>query len=131
MPLLDVSFMTVDPMLADVFSVQRRNDVIGENGRTIPTVYQTFPKVKGVVTMQSPGELMRRDDSQSVPNRIFIATRFRIQKASVLGEASHQPDLITWNGVVYTVEEVLPYSRYGKGVYEVIAASMNAMDRPQ
>ena len=132
MPLLDVSFVVDDPMLADVFAVQRRNDIVGNNGRTLPTVYQTFPRVRGVVTQQDPAEMLKRDDSSSVPSRIFIATRHRIQKASRDPDGrSYQPDLITWNGVVYTVVEVLSYSRYGRGVYEVIAASMNAMDRPQ
>jgi hypothetical protein len=131
MPLLDVSFVTQDPMLSDVFAVQRRDDVVGENGRTLPTVYQTFTRVRGVITFQSPGDLLRRDDSQSVPNRIFIATKFKIRKASVENGRSYQPDLITWDGIVYTVEEVMPYHRYGKGVYEVIASSQNAMDRPQ
>ena len=131
MPLLDVSFVVDDPMLSDVFAVQRRNDVIGDSGRPLPTVYQTFPKVRGVVTQQSPAELLRRDDSQIVPKRIFIATRFQIRGASRDERGSYQPDWITWAGVVYTVEEVLPYSRYGRGIYEVIATSMNAMDRPQ
>lgn len=131
MPLLDVSFVVDDPMFADWVAVQRRNDVVGTNGRTVPTVYQTFPRVRGVITQQDPQELMRRDDSQSVPRRIFFATRFQCRGASQEGDASYQPDLITWNGTIYTVQEVLSYSRYGRGIYEVIAASMNAMDRPQ
>jgi hypothetical protein len=34
---------------------------------------------------------------------------------------TNQPDEITWNEIVYTVQEVFPYSRFGKGIYEAIA----------
>jgi hypothetical protein len=34
------------------------------------------------------------------------------------------PDIITWNGMDYLVTQVLPYSRFGAGVYEVHADAM-------
>ncbi len=127
MPLLDVSFMTSDPMLADVFTVTRRTDVIDDFGRTAPTAVETFNDVVGVVTQQDPADLMRRDDGQMVPRMIFVASTFLFRGASV----GYQPDIITWNGTGYTVKHVMNYSRFGAGTVEVVAESMQAMDNPQ
>lgn len=135
MPMLDVSWVTRDPMLADSFDVFRRRDLVDTNGRTAPTVVETFPGVVGVVTQQSPGDLMRREEGQIVPRRIFIAACFKFYGASretgwALPE-DFQPDLVEWNGTTYVVTEVMSYGRYGRGVWEVVAESMSAVDVPQ
>lgn len=127
MPLLDVSFMTSDPMLADTFTVTRRTDVVDDKGRTTPTTVATFNDVVGVVTQQDPADLMRRDDGQMVPRMIFVASTFLFRGAT----AGFQPDIITWNGTAYTIKHVMNYSRFGAGTVEVIAESGNAMDAPQ
>jgi hypothetical protein len=126
MPDLDVSFMTDDPMLADVFDVKRRTDVVSSKGRTTPTTVQTFNNVSGVVTQEDPADLMRNPDAQFERRRIFVATSFLLRSVST----GYQPDVITWNGCDYTVVKVLPYSRFGGGTIEVIAESMQAMDPP-
>lgn len=126
MPLLDVSDVVSDPMLADMFSVTRRTDVVNNKGRTTPTPDETFENLTGVITQQDPADLMRRDDGQMVPRLIFIASRFAFRNVST----GYQPDLITWNGTVYTVKQVYPYSRYGQGLYEAVAESMTAVDAP-
>jgi len=126
MPDLDVSFVTCDPMLADSFDVIRRTDPVGSNGRTIPTAEESFPSLTGVVTQQDPADLMRRDDGQMVPRMIFVASVFAFRNASV----GYQPDQIVWNGTTYTVKQVYPYSRFGPGMYEAVAESMNATDAP-
>lgn len=132
MPGLDVSWVVSDPMLADVISVVRRQDVRGTNGRAVPTVTETWPAITAVVTQQSPADLLRRDDSEIVPRRIFVASTFCFRGATRDAQGLNwMPDLITWNGTQYLVTEVLPYSRYGVGIYEVIAESMTAVDVPQ
>lgn len=143
MPLLDVSWVVGDPMLADVFNVTRRTDVVGANGRTTPTAAEQFAAVVGVVTQQSPADLLRRDDSQVVPRRIFVASRFAFRNASRSqdGAAQYQPDQILWpvnrdgtpaaGATLYTVEQVYPYSRYGAGIYECVAAAQQAVDPAQ
>jgi galactose-6-phosphate isomerase len=130
MPMLDVSFMALDPMFADTFDVKRRTETVDVHGRT-QKGSQDFTRVVGTVTQQSPSDLMRRDDSQIVPRRIFVATRFQLFNACKVGSQQYQPDLITWNGTMYTVTDLLPYSRFGKGFYEVIAQAFNAVDEPQ
>jgi len=125
MPQLDVSFMLVDPMLADTFDVRRRREVLVNGRATVEN--QDFLGEVGVVTQDSPSELMKRDDAQTVPRRIFVATMFQAQ-GIVEG---YQADQVMWNGTTYTVISCLPYSRYGQGFYEIIAESQKAMDTPQ
>jgi hypothetical protein len=127
MPELDVSFVLFDPLLCDTFDVTRRLDVIDQHGRSNPTPEQFFPDVMGVVTQESPSDLLREPDLQRVPRSIFVASEFAFRGAST----SHQPDVISWCGTDYTVTSVLPYGRYGEGFYEVIAKSTVAIDDPQ
>lgn len=134
MPMLDVSWVTTDPMMADTFDVERRQDVIGANGRTTPTVVETFMALVGVVTQQDPADLMRRDDGQIVPRRIFVASPFAFRGATKDGPplpVGFQPDLISWNGTKYVVTNVMSYQRFGRGFSEVVAESMTAVDTPQ
>lgn len=121
MPFLDVSFVTQDPMLADRFDVRRRLDVVGLNGRVSATPDQFYTGLIGVITLEEPvgttNNLIRTEDSQSVNRRIFVAAKFQFIDAS----NGRQPDEITWDGEIYTVEKAVPYSRYGNGIYECIA----------
>lgn len=126
MPQLDVSFLTVDPMLADTFDVVRRREVMVNGRATVDE--ESFLDEMGVVTQESPAELMKTADLQNVPRRIFVASMFQFYGAL----EGYQPDDIIWNGTVYTVVVNLPYSRFGAGFYEVIAeAQKRAMDTPQ
>ena len=143
MPQLDVSFVVDDPMFRDVFNIARRQDAVDTHGRTNIVTTETLLAVGGTITQQDPASLMRRDDEQHVPRRIFLASRtaFRPVSRSPDGTVQYQPDQITWpvaddgsllpQSTVYTVEQVFPYSRYGGGLYECVATSMNAIDVPQ
>lgn len=115
MPGLDVGFMTENPLVADTFAVQRRTETL-VHGRVVIVPGTLFTNVVGVVTQQDKAVLMRREDGQTIPRRIFIAARFQFLAAS----PGVQPDEVTWNGTTYTVEESLPYSRYGSGHYQAI-----------
>jgi hypothetical protein len=124
MPQLDVSFMLSDPMLADCFTVTRRADVVGANGRTTPTIVDVFEGITGVVTQQDPADLMREPDGQMVPHSIMVCTCFAL-RGVVVGA---QPDIITFNGTDFLVKTVFAYSRFGNGTYEAVATSMTATD---
>lgn len=117
MPSLDVSFVLTDPMIADTFDVKRRGSQVGEDGRVVP-YERLIRNQKGVITQQDASVLMRAEDAQLVPKSIFIATRFQ---AMAGGTESHLPDLIIWDGGTYEVTSCLPYRKYGRGFYEVIA----------
>jgi hypothetical protein len=124
--MLDVSFVILDPMIADTFSVTRRAETIDSKGR--PSLGSVVtPNLVGVVTQSDPSKLERKDDSGTVPRVISVVTKFAIRGLV----AGFQPDLITWNGTDYLVDNVSPYSRFGGGFYEAIAASMTATDTPQ
>lgn len=126
MPMLDVSFVTADPMLADTFSVRRQAQTISDKGR-VETTNTLFENLTGVVTQQDPAELMKRDDGQFVPRSIFVASRFAFRNVV----EGFQPDIIIWNGTEYWVRQVYSYSRFGTGMYEVVASSQTAIDQPQ
>lgn len=117
MPLLDVSFVLDDPTLADTFDLQRRIESVGTNGRVSIVLGDLLVGCLGVVTQQSPGDVMRQEAGMSVPKRIFVASRTQF----IALAPGLQPDEITWNGAVYAVESVFPYSRYGSGFYECVA----------
>lgn len=117
MPLLNVAFMTTDPMVADCFDVRRRLNVVGLNGRVSAEPDQLFQGMLGVVTQQNPADLIKTEDGQSIPRRILICSPFQF----IAIAPGQQPDEVTWNGTVYLVTESLPYSRYGEGHYEAIA----------
>lgn len=117
MPLLDVSFMTYDAMLSDVFDVLRRLNTMTQLGRVQAPIDYVAKNVAGVVTQQDPADLIRTEDGQNIPKRIFFATQYQVIAAA----EGQQPDVIKWNGVYYTVVSSLPYSRFGDGFYEVIA----------
>lgn len=137
MPELDVSDVVSDAMLADIFNVTQRTDVVDQYGVTTPTQSAQFLARVGVVTQQDPADLMRRDDGQMVPRLIFVASRFAFRGAS----AGYQPDVITWpvnpdgsraaGATDYVVRQVYPYSRYGGGMYEAVAESQTAIDAAQ
>jgi hypothetical protein len=111
-----------DPLLSQGdFTVVRRTEVVGTNGRT-STTDETFPNVKGIVTQQDPADLMRREDGQLVPRSIFVATAFPMRNAAV----GAQPDRIIWDGTSYLVKQVMPYRR--SGLFEVVASSDTAVD---
>lgn len=125
MPELDVSFMTSDPMLSDSFAIIRRTETISDKGRSV--VDETMvPDCVGVITWKDNADLIRLPEGQMVPREIFVASQTPIYGA-VRGK---QPDLILYLGERYLVRQVLPYSRFGGGTYEVMATSETAMDQP-
>lgn len=127
MPLLDVSFMVEDPMLADTFDVRRRYASIGMNGRVGVVPEEVFSDVAGVVTNDGAADLIRTEDGQRLPRRITICSRFQF----IAADRHSQPDDVHWNGVIYTILESLPYSRFGSGFYEATAEYRGPMPRLQ
>jgi len=130
MPFLDVSDIVVDPDFADVMTVARRGESVSALTGRSQTNEQVFDNVIGTVTMQDPAALLRREDSDSAPRLIFIATTFAMRSVS----SGFKPDVITWpkageeGSTQYTVLKCYPYPRYGAGMYEVVAESMHATD---
>jgi hypothetical protein len=123
MPMLDVGFMLNDPMIATTFTLRTRISTDDSHGRVQWTTTD-YPNQIGVITMQSPADLMRRDDSQMVPRRIFIGSQIQF----VVVALNRQPDQVLWKNTWYTCEECYPYPEYGEGHYQAVFQSMNAVD---
>lgn len=118
---IDVSEVLFDPDLADMFDVVRKEETVNEQGRS--TIKERrYQDIVGVITAQSPAELLRRDDGQMMPRKYVVVTVFRLQGPG----KGYQPDDIWLDGQRFTVTEVLPYSRFGSGFVEAIVTSMNA-----
>lgn len=121
MPDLDVSEVLFDPDFADVFTVQRRAEAVNTSGRSQVTV-TPFIDIVGVITSTDPSDLERRDDGQMMTRTINVVTAFRLRGPS----PGFQPDQIVHDGVTYTVDKILPFTRFGRGFIEAVATSMNA-----
>lgn len=134
MPLLDVSDIVIDIDLVDTFDVIQRPQAVDPATGRASTSEVVNEEVYGVVTMQDPAELMRRDDSDSAPRLIFVASQFVFRSVSKEGPQQYKGDVIVWprpgevGSTRYTVIKVYPYSRYGQGIHECVAESMNATD---
>ena len=123
MAFLDVTGILTDPDLCDSFTVLRRVQVIGSNGR-VTTATSTFANIVGVVTMSAPNELDRRDDFQVATRSISIVGKFQLY-----GEATaYQPDIVVWRGDQYLVKQVDLYPQFGPGFYQAECSSMDKTD---
>ena len=123
MALLDVTSLLADPDLTDTFTVLRRVETVGTNGRST-TSSQTFVNVVGVVTAIGPSDLDRKDDYQSMSRSISIVTKFRMQ-GEVTGA---QPDIVVWRGDSYVVRSIDLYPQFGPGFVQVECTSMDRTD---
>lgn len=134
MPMLDVSDIVMDPDLADTFDVIQRPESVDPGTGRSSTARVVHPGIVGVVTMQDPADLMRGEDSDSAPRLIFVASTFRFRSVSTDEGQQYKGDVIVWpaagqeGSTEYTVIKVYPYGRYGTGITEVVAKSMNATD---
>lgn len=122
-PLLDVTLPLTDPDFAADFTVIRRVETIGANGRNT-FVTTTKPGVIGVVTSGSGNDLERRDAFEVQGRAITVVTRYPLQ-GEVTGS---QPDIIYWRGSFYLVKRVDPYGHFGPGFYEAECESTNYTD---
>lgn len=122
---LDVSELLFDPDFADMFTVIRHEETVNDQGRTVTRPLR-HENIVGVVTATSPADLIRRDDGQMMSRKISVVTVFRLRGPS----PGYQPDQIVIEGVVFTITEILPFSRFGSGFVEALATSMNALNAP-
>ncbi len=123
MPLLNVSSVLTDPDFADSFTVNRRMETVGTNGRT--TIgSQLIPNILGVVTAISPSDLERQDGYESMTRSISVVTQFRLRGPA----QDEQPDVIIWRGSHFVVKHVDPYPQFGVGFFQVECVSMDHID---
>lgn len=119
MPTLDVSDVLTSHEFMDKFTVVRRVETVGENGRA--SWVETRSDAFGVVTIGEPTMVTREDHSTYEQRVISVITRFRIQPPN--GET--KADVIEWAGGSYLVNKVDPYVRYGRGFVESTAVMLD------
>lgn len=120
---LDFSDILSDPDVAgQTFTVVRRTDTVGSNGRSSITSAST-PNVVGAVTPGDPGNLLRKEDGAMADNVITVSTTFRLR---AMGNGV-QPDQIIYDGITYTVKSVKRWGRMANFT-KAVAVSENASD---
>lgn len=122
MALLDVTDVLFDPDLTDTFTVERRVETVGSNGRSTTSV--TAFSGLGVVTSAGPNDLARLDDSQRMGRVISIVTAANLRGA-VNG---YQPDVIQWRGNRFVIATIDNYPQFGSGFTQAICVGMDLVD---
>ncbi len=111
-----------DPMVLEPFTIQRRTESFGLNGRVV--IANSSIPARGVIVAASPDELDRLESYQITGRAIKITASIPLQ-----GEVQgFQPDVIIWRGTNYIVKTIDYFVQYGKGFYEALATSMDKND---
>ena len=113
-PLLDVADVLQDPDFFDTLTCTRNSESVSEQGlsqigtRTVPFY--------GVVTSDEGELLTRLAAGEYARGSILVVTRTVLKDAG----SGQTADIVTWNGLQYTVRKINPYTRYGPGFVEAI-----------
>jgi hypothetical protein len=120
---LDISELLEDPDFADECTVIRRRQVVDDNGRS-SDVNTTFDSIVMNITPAGRNDVERLDDSQRQLRAIKAITRFRLQGPTIGMNA----DLVNWQGSMYLVAVVDPYTQFGGGFVEAVLVSTNMQE---
>ena len=127
MAFLDTTDVLLDPDFTDTFTVIRRQEVVGTNGRS--NVTQFTKSSFGVVTSAGRNELERVPDADTYKRIIVIITKFPLQGEVTLGNGiTYKPDLVVWRGDNYLVKECDLYPQFGAGFVQAICTSEDIID---
>lgn len=107
---LDFSDVILDLDLGSRFSVIRRTEVVGSDGRPTITEALVAENVLGVVTQGTSGDQVF-DDAQRAARQLNVTTKFRLRDTS----DGFQADVVLFNGLRFTVNSVQPATHFGTG----------------
>jgi hypothetical protein len=128
MPLMDVTDVLLDVDLGDTFTLTRRQQSIGDNGRTIIGATLILGQF-GVFTASSKNDLERLPDNERMGQHYTLITKTMLRGPSfdsadvIDGQPAYLPDLVTWNGSDYIVKYLDKYNRFGAGFIQAIIGS--------
>ncbi|CAI0817948.1 head-tail adaptor [Serratia proteamaculans] len=116
MPLLDVTEVLLDPDFVDFSLVCRRQVQTTDDDNFPINTPQEIP-FSGVVTVDRSLEARRMAAGQNINGAILIVTQFRLTQGSksINDGPNLDADLVIYNGGLYRVTFVDPYTRYGAG----------------
>lgn len=110
MPLLDVSdVLDDDDFRDDALQRVRQTQTVGTNGMAANT--QVTTSFSAVVTQNSGDTRAISADGQRISGDISIFSRTEL----IVGDDTHDADVVIWGGRRYTVVKVAPYDTYGDG----------------
>ncbi|MEL5710138.1 head-tail adaptor [Serratia bockelmannii] len=116
MPFLDVTEVLHDPDFADPSLICRRQTQTTDDDNFPINTPQEIP-FTGVVTVDRSLEARRMAAGQNINGAILIVTQFRLTQGrkSAADGPNLDADLVVYNGGLYRVTFVDPYTRYGAG----------------
>ncbi|KAA6459630.1 phage head-tail adapter protein [Acidobacteria bacterium AB60] len=129
MPLLNFTNVILSPMLSDSFSVIRRQQTVGNNGRASYTS-TTTAGVGGVVYPSNKNDLERFPNLQVTAKTITVITTFALRGESEVAGTDFSPDIVQWHGDNFLVAALEDYSAYGPGFVLAICQSMDLKEAP-
>ena len=113
MPFLDMSDVLLDPDFIDNMTVTRNTQSVDQNGNASDSsVTWNF---YGTVTSKGGKRLNRNSVGQFESQTIFVVTLFPLTTGTNMTGVTIDADVVTWNGLTYTVTSIDDYSRYGAG----------------
>jgi hypothetical protein len=121
---VDVNDVLTDPSMRTEFSVVRRSESVGADGRS-QMAEERIDDLLGIITW-ADGDVESGEDLTRTGQAISIATPFSLRDASF----GFQPDLVVWNGEQYRVNRIKAHRHVGRGWTRATATSVRATDNP-
>lgn len=116
MPLLDVTDVLLDPDFLDTSLVCHRQ-VQTVDGDNFPVNTPQDLPFSGVVTVDRSLEAKRMTAGQNINGAILIVTQFRLTQGQPGSDTAQKldADTVSYQGRVYRVTFIDPYTSYGSG----------------
>lgn len=127
MAMINLTVALTSPMFTDTFSVNRRTQTVGTNGRASISS-QVTPAVYGVVYPSDDNELRLLGDMQVTGKTITVITQFALRSESEVSGAEFMPDVVTWKGDNFLVKHIEDWSSFGPGFILAICTSTDIVD---
>lgn|ERR1019366_1739770 len=129
MPLIDVSDVLLDPMIAgEAFLVVRRLEVVNSFGESVVTM-QSFAATGSIIPTGN-NSLVREEAYQIQAKTIRVVTAFPLRGVSKDSTGTYQPDIVMWNNDSFIVKSLNDYTSYGVGLVEAECSSIDPVDAP-
>lgn len=91
------------------FTVTRNAQTVGNDG--IAVITPTTTPFYGVVTSLSGSVLHRVAEGEHISDTITIHSQFKL----IDGQSGYDADIVNWQGLQWTVTNVVDYSTFGRG----------------
>lgn len=122
---LDVSD-AFGPELLDQFKYRRRTEEVDSNGEAVIT--SATLRGVGVICRAGQNDLERLPEFDAAKSYISVVTQTRLRGVSRQYGTQFKPDLIEWQGSIFQVETIEPYTHFGSGFVQAIAGSVDSVD---